>query len=179
MSLFHLFIWFGILGWKKFQNFEGITPMVSNVKDILIPVLCMKPVFCLSSLEASLPGFSLFSPEFWNFIMMCFGEALFSFILLAPGKIFQTGNVCSLILGSLLKYFINDFLPVSLFRSSWNSLLFRFLAIIDSFSFLFSFVHVFCSTFWELSLISTLKTFTELFICFIFLISTSHFLFSV
>lgn len=58
ISSFHL-IWHSRL--KKIQNFEGIALIVSNVKDV-IPILRIKPLFCLFPLEASRIFF--FSPEF-------------------------------------------------------------------------------------------------------------------
>lgn len=148
ISSFHL-IWHSRL--KKIQNFEGFVLIVSNVKDTVILILCIKLLFCLFSLEASRIFF--FSPEFWNFIMMCHFY-LFCWHLVRPFRleiyVLQFWKV-------FLKYFVNDFFSFFAFFGT---------PIIQSFGFrrlvLFSLLFIFfCSTFWEISLTSTLKAFTE------------------
>lgn len=52
ISFFHL-VWHSGLKIISPQNFETLVPMVSNIEDILISVLCLELLFCLSSLEAS------------------------------------------------------------------------------------------------------------------------------
>lgn len=52
ISFFHL-VWHSGLKIISPQNFETLVPMVSNIEDILISILCLELLFCLSSLEAS------------------------------------------------------------------------------------------------------------------------------